>query len=388
MFGILNAELCQRLSQSASAIIGHHVLVTDEEGIVLGSNDPARVGTLHEASLEVLACGRQLYHDVNVAGKLSGTKPGTTIPLSIGGKIMGTIGITGKPEEISKYAVLIQQLAQTFLDFQLRQQFSQYSEYEKLSLLHDLIVDVQDDDVEFIHNNAYKMGYDLNLPRVVLRVEVEPYGLQSQGTTPMSQRIMEYMNKLFIHPQDFFCMQNNSEVVAMPLYFESSGGMDALRQKIQGLLDGLSGEYHTLCLGIGAPTSGPKGLHASYQDATLALRVLHMRDISHGYLTACDIFLEKLALNLDDEVCNHVSSTLLRNIQESEAGDQLLQLVNHWCQSHFNFAKTAEALHIHKSTLVYRFRRIEEKYGLDLYDFDRTMALYLVNLRRLMRLKT
>lgn len=389
MFEILSEEFCQRLSQSAAAIIGHHVLVTDEHGVVLGSYDPTRVGSLHEASLDVIRTGRQIYHSTGEADQLNGTKPGTTIPLFIGNRVVGTIGITGAPEEISKYAMLIQQMAQTFLDFQERQRFCQYSDYEKLTLLHSITGDVTEDDADTIYNNAYKLGYDMNLPRLILRVELEPLPSQEQvGESHLSRKIVDHMSKeLFIHPQDFLCIQNSSEVVAMPLYFEASGGMDVLRPKVQNILDTFSGECRTLRLGVGAPKEGVLGMHASYEDATLALRVLNVRNFSFGYLTACDIFLEKLALDLDETVCGHVSSTLLRHIEESAEGDRLLDLIYHWCQSHFNFSKTAEALHIHKSTLVYRFRRAEELYGLDLHDFDKTMALYLVYLRRLMRSK-
>lgn len=389
MFEILSEEFCQRLSQSAAAIIGHHVLVTDEHGVVLGSFDPSRVGSLHEASLDVIRTGRQIYHSTGEADQLNGTKPGTTIPLFIGNRVVGTIGITGAPEEISKYAMLIQQMAQTFLDFQERQRSSQYSDYEKLTLLHAITGEISEDEADSVYNSAYKLGYDLNLPRVVLRVEMEPLNGQEQtGESPLSRKIIDYMSKeLFVHPQDFLCIQNSSEVVAMPLYFEASGGMDVLRPKVQEILDAFGGECRTLRLGVGAPKDGALGLHASYEDASLALRVLNVRNLRHGYLTACDIFLEKLALDLDETVCGHVSSTLLRHIEESEEGERLLHLIYHWCQSHFNFSKTADALHIHKSTLVYRFRRAEELYGLDLHDFDKTMALYLVYLRRLMKQK-
>lgn len=389
MFEILNEEFCQRLAQSATAIIGHQVLVTDDHGIVLGSNDPSRVGSLHGASLDVIRTGRQIYHSVTEADLLSGTKPGTTIPLFLGNQLVGTVGITGTPEEISKYAMLIQQLAQTFLDFQERQRSSQYNDYEKLALLHTLTAEVSEDDTTSIHDSAYRLGYDLNLPRIVLRVELEPLSSQEQsGDSALSRKIADYMStKLFVHPQDFLCVQNSTEVVAMPLYFEGSGGMDVLRSKVQDILDTFSKDCRTLRLGLGAPKDDVLGLHVSYTDASLALRILQVRNTPFGYLTACDIFLEKLALDLNETVCSHVSSTLLRHITESKDGEHLLTLIYHWCQSCFNFTKTAEALHIHKSTLIYRFRRAEEVYGLDLHDFDKTMALYLVYLRKLLKSK-
>jgi sugar diacid utilization regulator len=94
-----------------------------------------------------------------------------------------------------------------------------------------------------------------------------------------------------------------------------------------------------------------------------------------------------MALSIDDTVCDHVASTLLARIDKDEDRDQLLEMITCWCHTHFNFAKTAEALHIHKSTLVYRFQRTKDKFNLDLYDFDKVMALYLINLRRQLHLK-
>lgn len=386
MYDILNEEFCQRLSQSASLIIGRHVLVTNADGIILGSNDPRRVGTLHEASLSVIASGRQHYHDISAADSLTGTKPGTTIPLFLGGTVVGSIGITGAPREISKYASLIQQLAQTFLEFQEKQRSSQYSDYEKLALLHELATEVSDAQAEAIENTAYKMGYDLHLSRVVIRIEME--SLQSEESLvgpPLSKRVVEHLERSFANPQNFICIHSRTEVAGLLVYSENSGGMEIVRQKIRDLMDAFTGECSILRISVGAPMTGAKGMHASYQDAALALRVMRLRDLDHGSLTACDIFLEKLALSLNDEVCQHVESTLLRNVQDNYEKEQLMLMIQHWCQTHFNFSKTAEALHIHKSTLVYRFRRTLELYELDLYDFDKTMALYLMNLRHMLQ---
>ncbi len=43
--------------------IGHDVLITDSFGYVVASNDPDRVDSLHEASLEVIQSARKIYHD-------------------------------------------------------------------------------------------------------------------------------------------------------------------------------------------------------------------------------------------------------------------------------------------------------------------------------------
>jgi len=384
---LLDKELCRRLSQSAHAIIGHHVLVTDINGTVLGSDDSTRVGTLHEASLKVLSTGKQAYHDHAAANSLSGTRPGMTIPLRIDGHIVGTIGITGNPENISKYAMLIQQLAQTFFDFQAKQYSAQYVDYEKLSLVHDLTTENLADNADLIHDRAFRLGYDLDLPRIVLRMVMTPVNQEKQASRNwLSRRVAEKMAQMFSEPQDFICVQNSTEIVAMPLL--SDGSMKTIQEKVQQLIDEFTGECQSFYAGIGTAISHPREFNSSYQDATMILRALHLRKIQYGYLTADDILFEKMAFSLDDAVCEHVSSTLLSKISKEDDREQLFEMITCWCHTHFNFAKTAESLHIHKSTLVYRFQRAKDKYHLDLYDFDKVMALYLINLRRQLHQKT
>lgn len=382
---MLEKELCTRISQSASMIIGHNVLVTDKNGIVLGSNDPARVGTLHGASLEVIATGQQIYHNLSGANKLSGTKPGTTIPLSLNDEVIGTVGITGPPEKISKYAVLIQELAQLFMAFQEKQQSSVQRDYQKLRLLQDIAAEVQDDMLEDIHNSAYELGYDLELPRSILWIALTPHGAATQeDAASLRTRVLASLAEQFIHPQDFLCVQSDSELAVCALLPERStgGALDILQQKAQAVINSFASTCSCLQIGIGSLSTGIKSLHTSYEDARLAAHVLQTRDVPHGCLTIDDVFLEKLALNLNPAVCDSVSASILRNILQAKDSEQLMQLVNCWCRSRFNFSKTADALHVHKSTLVYRFRRIQEIYGLDLYDFDKTMALYMLDLRR------
>jgi len=378
---LLDKELCRRLSQSAHAIIGHHVLVTDINGVVLGSDDNSRVGTLHEASLKVLATGRQAYHDLAAANNLSGTRPGMTIPLRIDGHIVGTIGITGNPENISKYAMLIQQLAQTFFDFQAKQFSAQYDDYEKLSLLHDLTTENYADHADLIHERAFRLGYDLNLPRVVLRLAMASASQEKHNDRNwLSRRVAKRMIQLFSDAQDFICVQNSTEIVAIPLC--SAGSLKTIHEKVRCLIDEFSAECQYFYVGVGTPITHPREFNSSYQSAHMILRTLHLRKIQYGYLTANDIPLEKMALSLDDAVCEHVASALFEQINKDEDREQILEIVSAWCHTLFNFAKTAEALHIHKSTLVYRFQKAKDKYQLNLYDFDQVMALYLIHLRR------
>ena len=47
-------KMAQRIAESTSEVIGRGVLVTDENGIIIGCNVRKRVGTFHEPSVKVI----------------------------------------------------------------------------------------------------------------------------------------------------------------------------------------------------------------------------------------------------------------------------------------------------------------------------------------------
>ena len=55
-------KLAQEIANTTSQVIGHDVLITDQHGIVLGSSDLIRIGTLHQASLGAIFRRKEMTH--------------------------------------------------------------------------------------------------------------------------------------------------------------------------------------------------------------------------------------------------------------------------------------------------------------------------------------
>ncbi|MFJ7366478.1 sugar diacid recognition domain-containing protein [Peribacillus frigoritolerans] len=91
------AKLAQEIADITSEVIGHDVLITDKDGIVLGSSDKSRIGTLHQASLGAIFRRKEMTHNEVVSSTLKGVKPGITTPIELSGEYVGTLGITGYP---------------------------------------------------------------------------------------------------------------------------------------------------------------------------------------------------------------------------------------------------------------------------------------------------
>ena len=380
----LDKELCDKLVQSASLTIGHNVLITDETGYVLSCNDNLREGTLHEASIEVVESGRKAYHDNSAAKRLRGTRPGMTIPLFVDTSVIGTVGITGSPQEISRYALLIQQMSQIFLAFQVQQQSSAQMDYRKQSLLRSIVASGnRTPHSSAVYDNAYEIGIDLNAPRVVILIEASTGGRDdhaSEDPTLFRERAMTGLTQLFDGARDFVCPQSDAEYVVMALLPE--GGVEEVMQNCQQLGEEMLREGLRPRIGVGSPANSLETLRLSYQNASFAVRVLQTQIRDTPCLSFDDVILEKLAAHLPGDICRETENDCFRSVMQSKNCEEIMRIVEHWCRLRFHFEGTAAALHIHKSTLAYRFRRIRELYDLDLYDFDRVMALYLLIVRR------
>jgi purine catabolism regulator len=137
-----------------------------------------------------------------------------------------------------------------------------------------------------------------------------------------------------------------------------------------------SGEEDELVVGLSAP-AGPIAAAAAYKQAEQALSVARRRGrvfVEHEQLAAGSV----LPLLADDAV-KAFADGLLRALHEHDAtgrGD-LVASLRAWLSRHGQWDAAAADLGVHRHTLRYRMRRVEEILGRSLDDPDVRMELWL-----------
>ncbi|MFD8154743.1 PucR family transcriptional regulator [Streptomyces sp. NPDC059720] len=145
-----------------------------------------------------------------------------------------------------------------------------------------------------------------------------------------------------------------------------SGG----REKVPG------GEEDDLVVGLSAP-AGPIAASAAYKQAEQALSVARRRGrvlVEHEQMAAGSV----LPLLADDAV-RAFADGMLRPLYEHDAtgrGD-LVASLRAWLSKHGQWDAAAADLGVHRHTLRYRMRRVEEILGRSLDDPDARMELWL-----------
>ncbi|MFC7936660.1 PucR family transcriptional regulator [Streptomyces sp. NPDC101221] len=154
---------------------------------------------------------------------------------------------------------------------------------------------------------------------------------------------------------------------------EHASALEAARPASESLA---GGDEESLVVGLSAP-SGPIAASAAYKQAEQALSVARRRGrvcVEHEHVAAGSV----LPLLADDAV-RAFADGLLRALRDHDAtgrGD-LVASLRAWLARHGQWDAAAADLGVHRHTLRYRMRRVEEILGRSLDDPDVRMELWL-----------
>ena len=170
----MTPELAAEIADETTRILGHNVLITDENAEVIGSGDVSRVGTIHEASVAVVKSGVAASHNAEEAAALVGVRPGITMPIVLDGAVIGTVGITGSPAQVVRLGRLVQRQTEILLRESMFQRTRLLRENRLTQLVRDIVeFDPRILDEQIIRATGVELGYDLGQQRVAVLFEVQ-----------------------------------------------------------------------------------------------------------------------------------------------------------------------------------------------------------------------
>ncbi|WP_328369255.1 helix-turn-helix domain-containing protein [Streptomyces sp. NBC_00445] len=382
---MLSPSLAQEIAGDTSAVIGFNVLITDADGMVIGSGDTTRVGTFHEASVDVIRTQEAATHNALQAQQLRGVRPGVTLPLVTDGQAVGTVGITGTPAQVRRFGLLVKRQTEILLRESVMLRSRLLAERATETLLADIAsYDPQVVEGDFLLFRAAELGYDLRLERVAVAFEVSvpPTAARRQGapTRDMAlvrSELLRTVREVFADPQDIVASTAPGWIGVLrrlPARTEVASLIDDCRRitDIIAAQDGLDARA-----GIGEPAVSVAGLHDSYQDARDALRLGGRVAVDTSVHLIADLRVHQVLATVSQPTRNRLIERAAARLRAQPDWPVLRDTITAWCESGFNLVRTSAALHIHRNTVVYRMNKIEQITGRPLREHRTTMALYL-----------
>ncbi|MER5939903.1 sugar diacid recognition domain-containing protein [Streptomyces sp. NPDC001928] len=363
---VLTPALAQEIACDIGRITGFNVLITDREAVVIGCGDTGRLGTVHEASYEVLRTRRAATHSTEQARRMRGVLPGMSLPITVGAEAVGTVCLTGAPEEVRRFGLVVRRQTEILLE---------EAALLRSRLLHERAVDdcVRDValydpevvDAETVEARMAELGADPRIPRTAVVVDV-----RAAGASRLS--LLRTVREVFGGGQDV------AGELAAGRYAVLRAGAEGLTERCAALVERL-GERHAAeaRAGIGEPGRGVAGMHDSYRDAALALRAGPRLEPDGRVFAVADLRVPQLVASVVRQERARYAAAVLAGLRERDDWPVLRETLIAWAEGGFQLVRTAERLAVHRNTLLYRLTKIEELSGRGVREPRTAMAMYL-----------
>jgi carbohydrate diacid regulator len=364
---MLGQARAQQIANEITDVIGHNVLITDESGIVVGSGDESRIGQFHEASVEVVRSRRTMAHSSEDVRDLIGTLPGVTVPLVIDDKVVGTIGLSGSPEEVVQFGMVVKRQTEILMQEAARIGMRMTHERATAELLREIC--------EWHHSGVSKsqllrrgrtLGHDLTLPRQMVLIQWE-----ETGPPVDSEAVLRQVDEVFNSADDLI-----APLARMVVAVATSDAGSSVIDRCENLVADAQARGLSVRVAIGSTGSGVGELNIAARDAFDALQlgpIVHpgstIHQIEHVRLHQA---LSVVPVDSRIRLVDGILAPLLGDREWTTLRATLIA----WGDSAFNITRAAARLHVHRNTLIYRLDKIARVLQRSLDEPGLAVALY------------
>ncbi|MDQ6848284.1 MAG: helix-turn-helix domain-containing protein [Candidatus Dormibacteraeota bacterium] len=224
-----------------------------------------------------------------------------------------------------------------------------------------------------VSERAHRLGFQLNEPYSVLVVRGRNAGAPVETLTIAARRCLARSA-----PGWLLTAHDNSVCALVPESVEPGERSALVAQTLRA--DCAVAVRGEVVVGVGRTRSGPQGVRQSHREAEHALRISARLQNQPAVATFADLGLHRLLVAMTqhaemDDFYRQSAGPLVAYDERTGAG--LMETLDAFFQCHGSPTETAQRLHVHRNTVLYRLRRIEEIGGLRLDDPATRLNLHL-----------
>ncbi len=369
---ILTGELAQQIVDNIMPIVHQNVNIMNDAGIIIGSGQKHRLGTFHKGARDVIDTGAVVEIYPEDLARYPGSLPGLNWPIVLGEQTIGVVGVTGHPDAVRNTAELVKMVAELILEREIL-----IGEFRSQSHLHEqfatlLLSEHAAASYTQIDARAKLLKFDLSLPRLVAVANVRPllenayhqYGAYDLVSARTQESLLQLLGASdLVAPEDMIAFLENRMVVLK--HFPRATAAQAVGEWGAALVRLVNADNPaSLQLGLGSLVGSPLKLHDSYQEALYAL------DNPRGDAAVASIYDFALLTSYllrnprGLATCNAVKTLQEKLTARIDAKYDMRNTVRHLLDNNLNLSLTAKALFIHRNTLVFRLKKLEQLTGL------------------------
>lgn len=146
--------------------------------------------------------------------------------------------------------------------------------------------------------------------------------------------------------------------------------MDSFIEKIEKL-------GYRLKVGIGSITTSSSEHYRAIYDAQMTLNLMKRNKYKNSIGIINDFLLDEIFLSADKKACNLYAEKNLDKLKKNDPEGILIYTIRVYCEQGFKKNETSKKLNIHRNTLEYRLKKIEEYMEFPLDNYLNLIQMYI-----------
>ncbi|MGE8079934.1 CdaR family transcriptional regulator [Peribacillus loiseleuriae] len=336
---MLTRSIAHTIVKETSIRLNRNINIMNDSGIIIASRDIERIDDIHEGALQVLKTGKTLMIPSNQSGTWKGSHPGINLPIVFQDKIVGVIGITGNPDEMADLGELVKMTTELMIKAEYMASQMEWKKRTQEMVIEELLK---------INPSFNHISRGLNLLGITFHPPYNTIVIQMSEGTITNHTVVEKIEEILGEKNGIVGFINTNRIF---LAFSNLTQMK-VDKKLEEIYHALKKLQLTFRLAFSIPFDSLNMFNQSYKDCDLALAI---SDPSEEVISFADIELKVLIHQLNRYESERfyqrvMTKTLLKYTDTLES----------FFQNNFNIQQTADELFIHRNTLIYRLKKIEE----------------------------
>lgn len=352
-----NASL---IVEEISSIIGERVNMMNQDGIIIASTDPSRVGTFHAASKKLIdeKMDELVIHDEN---EYEGSRPGINLPIVFRGEILGAIGVTGSSKEVLKYGQIIKKMTEILiLDHYYREQKALDINIRNRFIDEWICGDTKNINPDLV-NRGLSLGINITLlRRIIILSPVIIYGFDNIQEQKIINSTDSIISRILSEDQNNVFFKTTKYIICAVTTLKDKDILNTAKRIKDNVESNLEIK---LAIGIDSPVNDYTLIHHAYIKALKALQACirsQSKDIRFYNTINMEIF--------SGEIPDMIKLEYIRKIFMGYSAEEIsewIRIFEVFFEEEGSISLTAERLFIHKNTLQYKFNKLKERTGYD-----------------------
>lgn len=390
----------RRLCQSLSELVGNPVLILDKAGECLASYpDPnltcdysmdELLENWGQSQVSFSGLGANRWHpaELNFGEK---AQPIVLVPIGLNDGITGVLLTIECNKKIDQHEARAMEYASTIAALIFAKERAVYDAERqiKVELLEDLITgNFQYEEV--IIRRASFLNFNIKKPLAVFILDIDGFeryfievAKKDEGTVQtLKEEILQLCHNAFFGYPGGAMLQMKSDGVVGLVPVTSAQDERLFQEKCRHIAEQVKVKYSsvTVSIGVGRVYSGIGNIKKSHKEADIALRVGR-----HIHGNACVSFFKDLgSYQFLYELIGSESVAFFQNeiidkikLYDAQNNTALYDTLVCYFKNDRNFKLTAEEMFVHRNSVIYRIKKIEEITGLSLNDPEQRFNLQL-----------